>query len=109
MMNSHQIQPPPGPKLQPHKLPSPNLSRNTPIWSGDDDYDDDNIQQPYEDEDGLPWRTTAWLENAIRESVGKVKKYNERMSLLTREKRDGNYPVKWDELRGDLYREKRFE
>ncbi len=76
--------------------------------SEDDDYDD-NIRQPDEDEDGLPWRTTAWLEDAIRESVGKVKKYNERMGLLAREKGDGNYPIEWDELRGDLYREMRYQ
>lgn len=52
----------------------------------------------------------AWLEDAIRESVRKVKKYNERMGLLARETAgDENYPIEWDELRGMLYREMRYQ
>lgn len=76
---------------------------------GDSDDNVDNIQQPDEDEDELPWRTTSWLEDAIRESVGKVEKYNERMGLLAQEKGDENYPIEWDELRGNFYREMRYQ
>ena len=78
----------------------------------DDDDDENNIQQPDEDEDRMPWRTKAWLEDAIRQSVGKVEKYNESMGLLAREMPKGeygNYPIEWDELRGNLYREMRYQ
>lgn len=77
----------------------------------ENDDDDGSIQQPDEDEDdGMPWRTTAWLEDAIRESIGKVEKYNESMGLLAQQKQgDGNCPIEWDELRGNLYREMRYQ
>lgn len=91
----------------PTPRPEPEAEYSDSEDDGDDN--DDNIQQPDEDEDELPWRTTCWLEDAIRESVGKVKKYNERMGLLAQEKGDENYPIEWDELRGSLYREMRYQ
>lgn len=58
----------------------------------------------------MEWHTAAWLEYAIRESVGKVIEYNERMGLLASLMgADENYPVEWDELRAKLYREMRYQ
>lgn len=31
------------------------------------------------------------------------------MGVLAQEKGDGNYPIEWDELRGELYREMRYQ
>lgn len=59
-------------------------------------------------ENGQGWRTTAWLEDAIRESIRKITEYNERMGLLAAAWEE-NYPVEWDELRGELYREMRYQ
>lgn len=69
-----------------------------------DGYDGD------EDENVMEWHTAAWFEDAIRESVGKVIEYNERMGLLASLVGDDeNYPVEWDELQGKLYREMRYQ
>ena len=58
----------------------------------------------------MEWHTASWLEDAIRESVGKVIEYNERMGLLASLMGDDkNYPVEWDDLRGKLYREMRYQ
>lgn len=58
----------------------------------------------------MEWHTAFWLEDAIRESVGKVIEYNKRMGLLASLVRDDeNYPVEWDELQGKLYREMRYQ
>lgn len=76
-----------------------------------DSYDHDHDgHDGDEDENGMEWHTAAWLEDAIRESVGKVIEYNKRMGLLASLVRDDeNYPVEWDELQGKLYREMRYQ
>lgn len=75
-----------------------------------EDDDDNNRELDEDDDNGLEWRTIAWLQNAILESGCKINEYNKKMGILAALVEDGkDYPIEWDELRGNLYREMRYE
>lgn len=73
-----------------------------------------------DDDNGQEWHTKAWLEDAIRESIRKIIEYNKRMGVLAaaaatavgEEEEKGeeeNCPIEWDELRGKMWREMRYQ
>lgn len=83
----------------------PRSGATTVDYDGSDDDDDDYRQQADKDDTEMGWRTEAWLDEAIRESVLKAGDFIKELKVLAEEDYNNH---EWVELKVKLNGEMRF-